>query len=224
MKNKANLAILALVAIPLSVVPQGLLAAPQAPQPSASGATVGALNVGFRDGRLSIEARDATLGTLLNAVTEHTGVPFNVSDGTLRQDRITVSIEDRPLAEAIPLMLVGYNVLHVWDEKMTPLQVNVLGRSVAGATPGASGTEGRVALNAHSAPATETSARKNHPRPAAPPDPAKIESALEDLRSQDSSRRLTALDEVVGGDDARRAGDPRRGSRRADRRPGDSVR
>ncbi len=184
---KNHLVMLALIALPPSVVPSSLSAAP--PQTSQATATVSnkeALNLEYRDGRLSVKAHEAALGKLLDAVTDRTGVGFNVSDDALRQERITVSITDRPLAEAIPLMLVDYNTLHVWDEDMALLQVNVLGHSVASAGPGNNGLG--------------PGASKDDSRTA---EMARIEKALEDLRSGDSSRRLSALSEVVGVDDPR---------------------
>jgi hypothetical protein len=202
---KTNLIFIGLlIALPVSMIPKGLLAAPpQKPQATATQTTKGALNVKIRGGRLSVEAQDVPLGTLLSSVTEQTGVSFNVSDGDLKQDRVKINIGDLPVTEAIPLMLIGYNTLNVLDERMKLLQVNVFSRAERNTAPAGARMSKPAASTERSAAVKESSTQKNHPQSAAPRDPVRIESALKDIRSDDIEQQQAALDDLVGGADAR---------------------
>lgn len=154
--------------------------------------------ISYHEGLLAVEAKDTDLNTVLGLVTAQTQVKFNIAKDELKRTPVTVKIEERPYEEAIRLLLADFNTLHVWNEQLKLLEVNVLGRAEKNADASAKAKEN---ITAKGAP--KTAEAKPHPHSHPPVDAARVESALKEIHSDDPNQRQAAMEDLIGGADAR---------------------
>lgn len=92
----------------------------------------------YEGGNLTMEARNATIGEMLETIARTAGVDVFIAKGLqTKEDRMTLQIAEEPLEEAIKRILRGYNYAAIYEKEGNDFRIAALKIYPEGSVSGA---------------------------------------------------------------------------------------